>query len=887
MGLNWFFRCLLAVLFWGFVSGEVVAQDPSLGNEGDGLGLSATTSPSGTLGFSFFNQNNGELRYSELRSGQLSSWVLASLSSNLRQQPIGSSLNITSSTSLVFQGEDPHVFWSDSSAQLFHSFRSGTTWVSEVVDPSGVFPAAVRCGSQICLSYFSSSSNSLRLARGASGAWSVSSIESWSSTTAIMSDIVSYPDGRVGLVYFDPNQRRARIALEQPGAAWHIEVVPFPERGLGLYPSLALDSGGALHLALSRYHSGAPHERAVYYARRSLNGEWVLGLVSDDYAGGPNSLLLSSSGAPEVIFRYRRNHERYGALLAIGRAELKPSGQWEKRYYRLGSLSDYSNYDSFSRLDVSGAPFLAFRFESTGGNGYTFKSFDSLISVSLDESGSSVPPSNPNGDSDGDGLKGIEESGLGTNPNLFDTDGDGVGDGDEVIQGSDPLDRRDFVEDTRPRICSGWNGFLGGMWNIFEHMNVSSSPISIQTLLYSIEGRAMSRLNFSLQAGGRFDALVHDMPGWIRDSYGRVCAYYSGDQGALKGQMVFYKAFGPDQFDFAFSLQASAGKTGEQYALTNTYHPEGGGAVANWVQLTNLSSGDVSGTLSYLSQQGDVLGRERVYLQAGARGDFSAHQFGSSLVGLLHWTPDQNNSPIQLQLVRYLYDNHQGLESFDAVYALEGTQGEAGVQALPLDTEGGAAVIEVGNPSSRDIFVRLEIRSESGQLLETLGLSLPPFGSQHVIGDEVLGTGRKGLAILDSSSAYLASAVHYQGLPWGSLQYVYSTPAAVAQSTPLSGAYNTFLGQESRLVLLNPTQSTQTTNLSIARAAGIAAAGQLFIAQDAQIPASGLQSFRLNDFEDVDQYGMVSLSPIPSGKLIGWVLRKKTNQFVLPGIVGN
>ena len=43
-------------------------------------------------------------------------------------------------------------------------------------------------------------------------------------------------------------------------------------------------------------------------------------------------------------------------------------------------------------------------------------------------------------DRDGDGLFDDDETGVyGTNPDLFDTDGDGVGDGEEVYVGTDPL----------------------------------------------------------------------------------------------------------------------------------------------------------------------------------------------------------------------------------------------------------------------------------------------------------------------------------------------------------------------------------------------------------------------------------------------------------------
>ena len=51
-----------------------------------------------------------------------------------------------------------------------------------------------------------------------------------------------------------------------------------------------------------------------------------------------------------------------------------------------------------------------------------------------------VPPTTPP-DSDADGLTDSEEAAYGTNPGAFDTDGDGLGDGDEVlVYGLDPTD---------------------------------------------------------------------------------------------------------------------------------------------------------------------------------------------------------------------------------------------------------------------------------------------------------------------------------------------------------------------------------------------------------------------------------------------------------------
>jgi hypothetical protein len=73
-------------------------------------------------------------------------------------------------------------------------------------------------------------------------------------------------------------------------------------------------------------------------------------------------------------------------------------------------------------------------------------------------------------DSDGDGLLDHQESELGTDPALIDTDGDGYGDGDEWFQGYDPLDASSY-----PPIDSDGDGLfdheeteIGTDLNIFD-----------------------------------------------------------------------------------------------------------------------------------------------------------------------------------------------------------------------------------------------------------------------------------------------------------------------------------------------------------------------------------------------------------------------------------
>jgi hypothetical protein len=87
----------------------------------------------------------------------------------------------------------------------------------------------------------------------------------------------------------------------------------------------------------------------------------------------------------------------------------------------------------------------------TDGDGYT-DAFEHHLESSgfdpLDPSKPATPcPAAARVDSDGDGLRDCEESILGTNPRLFDTDIDRFPDGVEFYSGTDPLNPEDMVQD--------------------------------------------------------------------------------------------------------------------------------------------------------------------------------------------------------------------------------------------------------------------------------------------------------------------------------------------------------------------------------------------------------------------------------------------------------
>ena len=85
--------------------------------------------------------------------------------------------------------------------------------------------------------------------------------------------------------------------------------------------------------------------------------------------------------------------------------------------------------------------------EDRGDHALTFTVTDTSGNTQSGQATATItdPESYCDADPDGDGLTNFEEEGLGTNPLVADTDGDGDDDGCEVLQGRDPLDENDAV----------------------------------------------------------------------------------------------------------------------------------------------------------------------------------------------------------------------------------------------------------------------------------------------------------------------------------------------------------------------------------------------------------------------------------------------------------
>jgi hypothetical protein len=494
-------------------------------------------------------------------------------------------------------------------------------------------------------------------------------------------------------------------------------------------------------------------------------------------------------------------------------------------------------------------------------------------------------------DDDGDGLSDDDEKAFFTDRLDPDTDDDGVLDGQEISDGSNPRDRGSLISVLPSILCAEWNGFLGGMWNVMEHMNMSSQQLLVDSTLFTLSGTAGGVESFRLPSGTQFDLLVHGMDSWMLDAYGRICSSVTGGSpGDIDGRMVYYKeaagSLPPDySFQFAFAMPFLSGIKGRQVVSFNTYQPsqdpaDAGNLVVNWIQISNLENSVQSGTLNFFAQNGSLLGAIAVNLPVGARHDYAGHQFGVNLVGAVEWVPHDSDARFHLRNVRYLYDNPGWTNSFTSAFQLAGRVGSGELLAVPLDVTNGSAILEVVNSLPVDTWVTVSIYDDTGTLVVTQNYFLTAYESVHIITDTYL-AGKQGIATLDGSqfSSIVATAMHYGRTTSGGVGFLYGIPVRQALGTTLRSSYNTYLAQGCRLFLVNTSNSSVTVGVSMVRYDGT----NVLLGKDLEVPSHGLYDFDLCANDEADNYGVVTLQPSVENAIIGNVLRLGRNdQYRFP-----
>ena len=576
--------------------------------------------------------------------------------------------------------------------------------------------------------------------------------------------------------------------------------------------------------------------------------------------------------AGEDLLNFTNQNGIFGSFDATS-GVLDLSGLATLANYQLALRSvSYQNTSSEPNTDIRTVE-ISVQGEIAGSNTVTRD-----ISV-LDDSDNDGQPDSADTDDDNDGLTDIEEQNLGTNAKLADSDGDGVDDGRESKDGSNPLDGGSSNIYTGKQVCVNWNGFVIFLTQIIELQNNGDGPVSVDVTLYDIDGDAHETIAHQLDPGIQRDIILNDMDGFEADTLGIVCAEItSGAEDSLSGRLVTYK-FGDSSYSLAYRTDFLLPRMGAQYVTYNTFQPSLRGAdvgnfVANWIQLVNRGSEKDGGTLRYYDSEGGELTELDLDFEPGERKDFDVHSVGQVKVGLVEWIPDSADSNFSVWQNRYYY-GVGGLVDLVDVVSLSAKQGNGEKLLAPFDTQNKTGAVEISNTTSSDITLAVVIRDAAGNIVEggEINLPIPAYGTRSLVLNGYLESGLGSIAVdAPVIESVVGQIIEYGRASDGALEYASPTPLNEVTSSEYSGTYNSFLAQGCRLRVVNDDTSEITSTVSMLRWDGTSILSNL----ELPVPASGVSELELCTFETEQAYGEVRVSSGSSAKIGGHVVRQNT-----------
>ena len=286
--------------------------------------------------------------------------------------------------------------------------------------------------------------------------------------------------------------------------------------------------------------------------------------------------------------------------------------------------------------------------------------------------------------------------------------------------------------------------------------------------------------------------------------------------------------------------------------------------------MTNLEGTLHKGSLVFYNREGKKIISQLVTLGANGRNDFSAHDLaGRSEIGLVEWVPAESGARFQVRNVRYYYQKEGN--NFDAAFQLDGAIGNGELLTVPLDTVGASSVLEIGNTKDTSVNAEVSIyESKGGDPIHHATYKMKAHSTYHIIVDGLL-NGQKGIATVkgDSKESLIADVMQYGRSKTLGIQSLYGIQAQQSLGRVLRGSYNTFLNQDCRLLLSNPTAQEVVASVSLKRYDGTSV-GRL---HSLKVPAYGLNDYNLCGEEQSNVYGVVTVTPSVANTIAATVLR--------------
>ncbi len=449
----------------------------------------------------------------------------------------------------------------------------------------------------------------------------------------------------------------------------------------------------------------------------------------------------------------------------------------------------------------------------------------------------------------------------------------------------DNLDRNASLSNP---VYSFWNGFLS-MTNILELINTGSSSLTATITLYDLSGNALGTPQVvPINAGSQFDVIVNSLEGFSTTSYGLIKVEFSHYN--FDGRMSFYRygATG-SSFEFAFSLPFANYLTGSSYVSFNTFQPSlnvnhNEYLVAQWLSIANLNNSESKTfTINRYDQSGNLLATQQVTVAPLGLVDVEGGHInpGPGYVGLNEIIPLDNNAPYLARLSRYGGNATPGIipDSYAFTLMHLARQGNGNPQYLAISNATDSANwIEITNVLNQSVSIGVEFYDSTGSLLQEQTIQLDAHAQRHLSVDSILSANTSGavkLAPQTANSIIAQTMFYFRDTGTGSINSVYTAIAKEVFGPTITGSYNLFIGMANWLRLINTTDNSLTTTVSLATG------NNQLSSQSITIPSNGRVELSLHDTDTynttIDTYGTITISGHTSGSLFAELLRSRSD----------
>ena len=131
--------------------------------------------------------------------------------------------------------------------------------------------------------------------------------------------------------------------------------------------------------------------------------------------------------------------------------------------------------------------------------------------------------------------------------------------------------------------------------------------------------------------------------------------------------------------------------------------------------------------------------------------------------------------------------------------------------------------------------------------------------------------------------------MHYLRDDKGKIETMYGVIGKEPLGSVFRTSYNTFLGQESEVVLMNSSDTAEKIQVSVTRSDGTrlnvstlqSGTSNSRTSEHLLQPNSQLV-LDLSDVEVANNYGVVRITSENRGKIVSWMLRRRGREFVMP-----